>query len=1456
MILPNRGSKCFMLLELLVVIVILSGFIPCCVFAQSVDFDGKSYPRRGWDDPREAEYITTVTREVKTPHLPTAIPYSQGPTRVLFICPRYSARPTVELCQRFDIQERHALVSKRRELTGLSRAYMYGLPGDTAEEVQQALRHGLSSKPEVVVLYDFAWSLLPAEVRQQIAGLVQSGVGLVFWNLEEGNALPKELAPFAPDAKAAAGILGCVPAEVRYRFEGLKAFSSPGGGRVAAFTAQPVRTGSLLTGRVAATGQIWDAWSGSSDLVIAEGGVKFPANPTRVATGSGGGANIVKFGKAISSGVLTLEFDFENPTQDNVIELHLLDSISGKDLYFSLGYDAAGYLVGHGFDGSFWNSVAPKTDSLHVKAVFNLDAKSTSLSWFDNVDPSNPLKCGSASKTYTGTFNPDSLGLLRNAAHANSPSGFDNIVVGISKSSAATTAPATAEEIFSDNFENVGSLKGLFSYLDDEDLYAVVGRSMHWTAKREPRARLDAKIDTGVLRVDLQGEKLPDAKVDLAIYDLAAVLRHELEHQAKVRPGEAWKLPHLKAGPHWVRLTLRSGTKVVDWTTRYVHVTAPVAVEAITFEQEHIPQGGTVKAKVRLSGQTLEKYVLEYRLVDTYDRVIRRGQMTPKPQVTISAAVQDCLTPMCFLVVSLQQEGRTVAESRAWFTVAQPPVDAEDFHASVWPYIATADGPIWQNWLTVMQKQIGMGFVLGKGYQAFSAEVKPSADKWPVYLLNVRPYVYAINHGPHGVTEDRGGPTRKPCLTSEEYNRESDRTLTERARDSFRFSPICYTDCGDALLHRDGNDVCFSDTCIRDFQEYLKTRYTSLEELNKNWQADYKEWSEITPVTLAELEAWKTDPVKPKPSPGQYARWVEHRMHMESVFTDRHRRDLRVIRAVDPQARTGVDAIMGNCSSFAGIDFIKLFDFMGAFGPYQNPFKLQVARSLASPGTLLGCWVGGGYPQYRTQQYATAAAWMLLFNRFNMQLFFLNYTGSGDACPMFAPDLRPFPVMAEQIKQMREVQTGTGKLLLSARRENDGIAFFYSPASLHAATLTRGMPAAEFKSTPKYNSGWLEYETANEAMALFFTDLGLQYDYVTPKQVADGRLSREGFRVLVLSYAQAFSAEVAEAIRRFAASGGVVIADLRPGLFDEHGRLLERGQLDDLFGIERARGFPEPLKMLPLSPVTGPGQLPEMPVDHQVKVTSASALVRAGSAPAFVSHKFDGGRAILLNFYPGRYIALRVKGVEKPMLQSIKDLLASAGVQPRVRATTGEAAVPATEIVRFTHGANEYVGILREHVLRWAWPIPITNGEPCLATVDFGRKAHVYDVRAGRYLGDRQQVETTIVPAQAKLYALLPYQVKAVQATEVPSGTGPEKHFSLKVVTTNNATSGTHVLHVEVEDSKGRNRPEYAQNLKVEQGAGTFRLPLALSDPGGNWKLSVRDSATGVMGETRFAYRP
>ena len=1223
----------------------------------ATQFDGKHFPWPRLATPGDVMHFNRPTREVETPHLKAAVPYTDGRTRVLFITARPHVRPLIEVCQRFDIDERYALIFDNRKLdnTGDQSRVIYA-PGAEKEPVLKALAAGLAWKPDVICLLYVPWGKLPGEVREEIIKQVKAGAGLVGWQIgssEDAGFLEGVFGAGATDAKATNSLLTSVPEEMGYRFSGTQA-----------------RT-------------------------------------------------IGPAGRAVQ---------------------------------------------------------------LYHRGVEKKNAKEK------------------------GT-----------------------------------------EE--------------LFSYMHDEDLYSFIGRAFLWAAGREPRTTMNVAVDQDSCRVKLQGAKVEKPSITIDIYDPTAVLRHEREYTAEIPLDADVKMPHLKTGPHWVRLTLRSGGKVVDWQTRIVEAKTPVSIEAIKFTKEHLEPNETVEATVTLSGNSLEDYTLEYFLQDTHDRVIHRGKAAAANKVKVSGPVRDCMSAVCFLVARVKANGKIMAEHREWFTVARTPVDTEDFHGIVWAngagsgYIPSS---IYLHCVTLWQASIGLEFEVANPFV-------PPYEEWPKSISNVRPYMYAINYGMNPtLKENRGGPTRQPCLTSRGYDRGCVAKLQRCVKASQRFSPMAYSNCGDTRLGKSW-DICFSDTCIADFQKYLKKRHKSLAELNANWDSNFGNWSEVTPIVLKSLEAWKKGPDKtgktaPLPPPGQYARWIEHRLHMELVYANRHARDRVAVKQVDPEAKYGIDSLAQQTDSKAGFNYVELLKSCQFYGPYMNPFKYEMGRCFASKDSLKGSWVAGGYGNYRTENCSRHAPWQLLFDCFNVQMFFEAYgqSGVGMNYSFIAPDLRPYPGMAYGAEELKELQAGTAKLLLSAKRENDGIAFLYSPASVHAATVTRGMPKPDFAAVEGvpghagvHTMDSLEFLGANEAMSYLFRDLGFQYDYVSPAQVVEGKLLDENFRLLVLPYSQAFSPEIAEAIRKFVAAGGVVLADFRPGIFDGHGRLLGKGQLDDLFGIKRPAGFPAKLKTRLVKSET---KIADLPVDHQVKVTQAKALADAEGASAFILRKLEKGRAILLNFFPLAYTALRTKGTEMPLRDTVESILADAGIKPRVRLTAEDGNVPCTQAVRFTHGDNEYVGVLRDYRLRIDEAVPLFDLRPRWTTIDFGRTGYVYDTRKGLYIDKTDKIQTMVAPARALLYAVLPYAVDRVDVTEQGSTDPREKNFAVSVVPSK-GSPGTHVFRVTLIDPSGRERKMYAQNVKADDGTASVRILMAFSDPSGFWRLKARDTASGHVGQAKFEYQ-
>jgi len=142
--------------------------------------------------------------------------------------------------------------------------------------------------------------------------------------------------------------------------------------------------------------------------------------------------------------------------------------------------------------------------------------------------------------------------------------------------------------------------------------------------------------------------------------------------------------------------------------------------------------------------------------------------------------------------------------------------------------------------------------------------------------------------------------------------RMSDR-MKKTARDAAPHHPLLY-DIRDELsttISANPFDYDFSPTSLAAFREWLKTRYASLEALNKQWQTSFANWDSVLPFTTdqikqrtgagkpgpetkvdwAEVRAEKLDLAKSKSETTRwnFAPWADHRSYM----------DLALARALD-----------------------------------------------------------------------------------------------------------------------------------------------------------------------------------------------------------------------------------------------------------------------------------------------------------------------------------------------------------------------------------------------------------------------------------------------------------------------------------------------------------------------------------------------------------------------------
>jgi hypothetical protein len=192
------------------------------------------------------------------------------------------------------------------------------------------------------------------------------------------------------------------------------------------------------------------------------------------------------------------------------------------------------------------------------------------------------------------------------------------------------------------------------------------------------------------------------------------------------------------------------------------------------------------------------------------------------------------------------------------------------------------------------------------------------------------------------------------------------------------------------------------------------------------------------------------------------------------------------------------------------------------------------------------------------------------------------------------------------------------------------------------------------------------------------------------------------------------------------------------------------------------------------------------------------------------------------------------------------------------------------ETIVMEHGAIRLVSILKENLtgIRRTTPDgveyfePLPEGQvlpPEKIALALGEERHVYDIRAGKYLGRTAQVTSELSSSEAKIFALLPYDVKQLALKTADTfAAGKVLRFEA-AIDAGGAQAGDHVFNVRVYRSSKRriaNSGEeiayYARNIDAPKGAVTFILPVEQNPPS-EFRVVVTDVLSGVSAEHDFS---
>lgn len=919
---------------------------------------------------------------------------------------------------------------------------------------------------------------------------------------------------------------------------------------------------------------------------------------------------------------------------------------------------------------------------------------------------------------------------------------------------------------------------------------ALTLKALSFAARKEPEVLLDLSqprvraAEPGVLSATLTAA----AELQLTVRDDAFRALTVLTSQT--RAGENLiQLPPLAQGEYFLEAIARDAEgRVLTWGDQKLVVEGDAQLTVRT-DQEIYRVGDTVRISAELPGST--ELTAELTVRDATGRVLAHERRPFTGQAQFDYGVGGALTAPHRAVVELSRAGAPLVRASTQFFV--PNARWDDYENVLWAMNRAAPSS------RLLRDQAGMTAVFdGGGLDEVSSAVAHFGQK-PARLNDAAFDPKLVQTQPLKAAEKSKVALERAIQAAERYG-----SLVWLLQDE---------------RHQMDDPGPPDAEGLARFRKYLRDQYKSLDALNHSWGTRYRSWDEVQPLLSDAAKGGVTN----------LAPWLDFRLYVADQAYQLDAEHARMIReALGPEQRIGIDGFTTSpVVPYGALDFGRLaadgvFDF---YAPYTD--DLLFASMINGPKAKYIGW-----SMSRADYFG--APWRDAFRGFWGTLRFFGPTYVNEL-----GHLNPAGRWTEE--STRELRHGVGKLLIGSERELSPVVILYNFAALVANGGNRLWEARHGGG----GLGWAAGESREVIEQLLWAS-GVSFGYQTDQQVARGGLRGKRLLIIPRQMGVALSNETARAIEQFVREGGTVLADLAPGLLDEHGKPREVGALDKLFGV-RTTGesivhseHDFRAGVLAAHPLVPQGEwLLNEWYDRGLRVRDGRALGAhiGDNTPAFIVKGTGRGQTLLLN-------TLLTPQLPGPALgwpeqhALMRSLLTAAGVAPHA---VVESQTPEThcEVNVFRDGANSYVGFYAHHE---------PEGDVEQVRARFADDRETYDVRAGRYLGRRREVPLPLHAREAALFARLDYKLETLTLTAPPSAAlGHAAAITLTLEAAH--PPGRHVVHVEVRGPNGGPMPLYSQNVELQDGRGQLQLRTALNDPKGTWTLHAREVISGLTAQ-------
>ncbi len=602
--------------------------------------------------------------------------------------------------------------------------------------------------------------------------------------------------------------------------------------------------------------------------------------------------------------------------------------------------------------------------------------------------------------------------------------------------------------------------------------------------------------------------------------------------------------------------------------------------------------------------------------------------------------------------------------------------------------------------------------------------------------------------------------------------------------------------------------------------------------------------------------------------------WCDFREYMDDHFAGALARATAMGHKADPGGRFGITGTH-HPGVFNGHDYAKLVKSIDAIIPYNIGHSIEMIRGLDADFLFMHpTWAkGGGLKRDLWWHFIHGCRGVLTWDAHNPKHRIINrktmtLTARGKA----------------GAATLKEITSGTDRMLLGSKRTHSGVAIYHSQASIRVNWWHQWVGVGRHYILRSSSTEFLKDRRngLRKSWLKLIEDSYLQSIFITGEQIAEGRLKTEGVKVIVLPETWAMSDAEARNITAFVEAGGTVIADQYTGLYDAHGRRRKAGALDGLFGVDqsaiagdvRTRGGKDALpKRKSHKPLPGGDMLSAEakatltwddltttrgPNARGVRVVAKDATFGVGEADdaAFVVRKVGRGKAVFLNLNLAGYA--KVRGNRPAKGQVIAALLRSVlpkDVQSTATVADGETGRPkvGAEVVTWKAGpGRKHLTISSNYIMRKRG----IGGEDKVdnsyfekdgpVVIKLDRRYHVVNQRTGKVYGLTDKVSLIMSAWEPTILTL---QDKPFVKPRVAGPASAKRGTLLKLTLTGQTalTNDLQVFHVVAINPKGKAIWYYSKDISGRSGELDYEIPLALNEWLGQWTFKVREVATKAV---------